>query len=99
MTTDLVDRYVLTALRRIPESQRADIDRELRASIADAVDARVDSGEPPGEAERNALLELGDPDRLADSYAGRRSYLIGPDVFAVWRRFLTMLFTVVLPIV
>ena len=44
--TSLVDRYVYTALRRVPQQQRSDIDRELRASIHDAVDARVQSGEP-----------------------------------------------------
>jgi hypothetical protein len=97
--TSLIDRYVLTALRRVPEEQRADIDRELRASIEDAVDARVDEGAPRDAAVQAALLELGDPDRLADSYAGRRGYLIGPELFPVWRRLLKLLYTAVLPIV
>jgi uncharacterized membrane protein len=97
--TSLIDRYVFTALRRVPEQQRSDIDRELRASIEDAVDARVDGGEPRDAAVEAALLELGDPDRLADSYAGRLPYLIGPDLFPIWRRVLKMLYTLVLPIV
>lgn len=97
--TSLVDRYVLTALRRVPEQQRADIDRELRASIADAVEARVDGGETYDAAVEQALLELGDPDRLADRYADRLAYLIGPELFGVWRRLVTMLFTIVLPII
>ncbi len=97
--TSLVDRYVLTALRRVPEAQRADIDRELRASIADAVDARIEAGETPEAAVESTLLELGDPDRLADQYADRTNYLIGPDVFPVWRRLMKMMFTVVLPVV
>jgi hypothetical protein len=97
--TSLVDRYVRTALRRVPEQQRTDIDRELRASIADAVDARVDAGESHDEAVEQALLELGDPDRLADRYADRRAHLIGPELFGVWRRLMSMLFTVVLPII
>ncbi|MEV4348676.1 permease prefix domain 1-containing protein [Actinoplanes sp. NPDC049596] len=97
--TSLVDRYVYTALRRIPEQQRSDIDRELRASIDDAVDARVESGEPLDTAVENALLELGDPDKLADSYADRPNFLIGPELYGVWRRFMLMLFTTVLPIV
>lgn len=95
----LIDRYVVTALRRVPESQRADIDRELRASIDDAVDARIDSGEPRDAAIEQALLDLGDPDLLADRYAGRRQVLIGPDLFPVWRRLLVFLLSVVLPIV
>lgn len=97
--TSLIDRYVFTALRRVPEQQRSDIDRELRASIEDAVDARVDGGEPRDAAVEAALLELGDPDRLADSYAGRLAHLIGPDLFPYWRRLIKMLYTIVLPIV
>ncbi|HEY0000823.1 MAG TPA: permease prefix domain 1-containing protein [Actinoplanes sp.] len=97
--TTLIDRYVFTALRRVPEKQRADIDRELRAAIDDAVEARVAGGEPHQAATENALLELGDPERLADGYAGGPRYLIGPELFGIWRRLLVFLFSVVLPIV
>ncbi len=97
--TSLVDRYVLTALRRVPEQQRTDIDRELRASIADAVDARVDAGTDYDAAVEQTLLELGDPERLADSYADRRTYLLGPELYGPWRRLLRLLLTTVLPII
>jgi hypothetical protein len=97
--TSLIDRYVYTALRRIPEQQRGDIDRELRASIEDAVDARVEAGEEHDAAVEGTLTELGDPDRLADQYAGRRNHLIGPELFPAWRRLLTILLLTVLPIV
>ncbi|MEU4561635.1 permease prefix domain 1-containing protein [Actinoplanes sp. NPDC023936] len=97
--TTLIDRYVLTVLRRVPEPQRTDIDRELRTSIEDAVEARVAGGSPPEAAVEQTLLELGDPDRLADGYADRRQYLIGPEFFDVWRRLLTLLLSTVLPIV
>ncbi len=97
--TSLVDRYVFTALRRVPEGQRADIDRELRASIEDAVEARISAGDTPEAALESTLLELGDPDRLADRYADRTNYLIGPDVFPAWRRLMKMMFVAVLPVV
>ncbi len=61
MTATLTDRYVYAVTRSLPESQRADIDKELRASIADAVDARVEAGDHPAEAER------------ADAHRARRS--------------------------
>ncbi|NMO56848.1 hypothetical protein HH310_37460 [Actinoplanes sp. TBRC 11911] len=98
-TTTLVDRYVYTALRRVPEQQRADIDRELRASIEDAVEARVEAGEAREQAIENTLTDLGDPSRLADNYANRPQFLIGPELFPVWRRLMTMMFTIVLPVV
>ncbi|BAL87432.1 hypothetical protein AMIS_22120 [Actinoplanes missouriensis 431] len=97
--TTLIDRYVFTVLRRVPEQQRTDIDRELRTSIEDAVEARVAGGSLPEAAVEQTLLELGDPDRLADGYADRRQYLIGPEFFDVWRRLLTVLLATVLPIV
>jgi HAAS domain-containing protein len=97
--TTLVDRYVYTTLRRVPEKQREDIDRELRGSIEDAVEARIEAGEARETAIENTLTDLGDPDRLADSYADRPHYLIGPELFPVWRRLMITLFSVVLPIV
>jgi hypothetical protein len=97
--TTLIDRYVNTVLRRIPEQERTDIDRELRTSIEDAVEARVAGGSPPESALEDTLLELGDPDRLADGYSDRKQYLIGPDLFPTWRRVTTMLLSIVLPIV
>src|SRR5690606_7305232 len=77
----LTDRYVYAVIRSLPESQRADIERELRASIADAIETRIEAGEAPEAAERATLTELGDPMRLAGEYADRPSWLIGPKYF------------------
>lgn len=99
-TTDtLTDRYVWAVLKSLPESKRLDIDRELRASIADDVDARVGSGEEQEAAERAVLLELGEPGRLAASYTGRTLGLIGPDLYPGYVGLLKLLYIVVLPIV
>lgn len=95
----LTDRYVFAALTSIPEDQRGDIDRELRASITDAVEARVDNGQPPAEAETAVLAEFGDPQRLAARYADRPLYLIGPDFYLDWRRLLKILLLVLVPLV
>jgi hypothetical protein len=94
----LTDRYIWAVQRSLPERQRADIDRELRGSIADAVDAKIESGVEPAAAEHEAISELGDPYRLASSYADRPLYLIGPAVFPDYMRLLRILFAVVLPI-
>ncbi|MEP6480728.1 MAG: permease prefix domain 1-containing protein [Rhodoglobus sp.] len=95
----LTDRYVWAVVRSIPEQQRADIERELRGSITDAVEGRIDGGSEPGLAESDALLELGDPDRLAAGYAGRPNWLIGPAYYFAYLRLLKVLFSVVLPII
>jgi hypothetical protein len=96
--TELTERYVAAALRTIPEKQRPDIEAELRASIGDAIDARVGNGEAFGSAEKEVLTGLGDPDRLAASYTGVPGYLIGPGVYFDYRRLLTVLLITVVPI-
>lgn len=98
MTITLTDRYVDAAMRTVPEKQRADLADELRASIADQIDARVDAGEPADDAERAVLTDLGDPDKLAAGYTGRLLWLIGPRYYLLWWRLLKLLLAIVLPL-
>lgn len=97
--TELTDRYVAATMRSIPEKQRADIEAELRASIDDEIDARVESGEDEESAEQEVLTALGDPDRLAADYSGQPSYLIGPEHFFDYKRLVSVLLVTVVPIV
>ena len=97
--TSLTERYLDAALRGIPEQQRADVEGELRSSIADAVEDRIAAGEDPAAAETNVLEGLGNPVRLASEYAGRPLHLIGPELYLVWRHLLVRLAAIVVPIV
>lgn len=96
--TTLTDRYVWAAARSVPESQRDEFGRELRERIGDAVDAHVEGGALPAEAEHAALVELGDPAALAASYVDRALHLIGPRYFLTWWRLLKLLLIIVVPI-
>ena len=98
ITTELTDRYIWAVVRSLPEDQREEVGRELRASIEDAVDTRREAGESAKEAEVNALQELGDPARLAGQYAERPAWLIGPKYYYDWMRLLKILLVIVLPI-
>ena len=97
--TQLTERYLAAAMRGIPEVQRSDVERELRSSIADAVEDRVSAGEDRVAAEQAVLEGLGDPVRLSAGIAGRPLYLIGPDLFVEYRQLLVMLLSIVMPIV
>ncbi len=99
ITTELTDRYIWAVVRSLPEDQREEVGRELRASIEDAVETRLDAGESAKDAEVNALQELGDPARLAGQYAERPAWLIGPKYYYDWQRLLKILLGIVLPIV
>lgn len=96
--TNLTERYIYAATRGVPENSRADLRAELEASIADAIDARVDEGEPRDAAERTVLTDLGDPDRLAADYSDRPAFLIGPRYYFEWLRLLKVLLWIVVPI-
>lgn len=96
--TDLTDRYVWAAARTIPETQRAEFDRELRERIGDQIDALVDHGRPHADAERSVLHDLGDPAALAAGYVDRPLYLIGPKYFLTWWRLMKLMYTLVLPL-
>ena len=95
----LTDRYVWGVLRAVPTAQRADLEPEIRALVADAVEARVTAGVIPAEAERAAIAELGDPERLAAQYTDKTLFLVGPRYFPDWKRLLTLLLSIVVPIV
>lgn len=96
----LTDRYVSATVRELAEDQREDVDRELRGTIEDMVEARLDAGSAPDReaAEHDVLVELGDPIRLAAGYTGRPLHLIGPALYPEWRRLVTLLVSVISPI-
>jgi hypothetical protein len=110
----LSERYVWGVMRSIPEQQRADLEPEIRALVADAVEAAqaraaADAATNPdaitradvdtAASERAALTGLGDPELLAARYMDRSLYLIGPAYFLDYKRLLTLLLSIVVPIV
>jgi hypothetical protein len=98
--TALTDRYLHAVLRELPSAQRAELEPEIRALVADAIDAHAGTGDRTTDAaERAALAELGDPSVLAARYTDRTQYVIGPALFPEWRRLLTVLLPIVVPTV
>ncbi|WP_084106688.1 hypothetical protein [Demequina sp. NBRC 110056] len=101
----LTDLYVAATVSRTPVKQREEVEADLRAAIADAIDARLDAGDLADVPERASALEtavlndLGDPDRLAADYADSPLMLIGPRLFLQWKRLTILLLWIVLPIV
>lgn len=98
-TATYTERYIAAVTRAVPPASRGDVADELAASIADAVAARIDNGQPAASAERDVLTEMGDPGKLAADYADRPLTLIGPRYFLDWWRLLKLLLWIVLPII
>lgn len=91
MNATLTERYIEATVRRLPAAAQDDVRRELDASIADAIEARTDRGEPRHDAERATLTEMGDPAALASGFADRPLHLIGPRFYLVWLRLFKVL--------
>jgi hypothetical protein len=92
------EQYLAAVLRSIPEPKRTDVERELRSSIEDAIEERLATGMDAPTAERAVLEALGDPTALAAAYTGQPSYLIGPELFPLYRRLLPRLLAIAVPI-
>lgn len=95
MAATLTERYIDAVTRSLNPTAQDDVRIELEASIADAIEARVEQGESSEDAEHRVLTDLGDPAILAAGYADRPLHLIGPKYFLTWWRLLKLLLWIV----
>ncbi len=72
----LIDRYVYDVIRRLPEQNRTDVERELKANISDMLPES-----PTASDVERVLNSLGDPGKLAEQYRVKPRYLISPSLF------------------
>ncbi|HOV26477.1 MAG TPA: hypothetical protein PK566_09005 [Pseudobacteroides sp.] len=77
---DLINRYVYAVTKSLPEKQREDIEKELRTLIDDMIEENDEPVSYEKKVEK-VLLELGDPEKLADNYRGSKRYFIGPKFY------------------
>ncbi|WP_019240971.1 MULTISPECIES: hypothetical protein [Bacillus] len=80
MSIEIVDRYVYAVVSKLPVKQRSEMDKEIRSLIDDVME-NYSSEESEEKRAEKALLELGDPNTLADQYIEKKRYLIGPENF------------------
>jgi hypothetical protein len=84
MKTEWTDRYIYAVTKELPESQRSDIEKELRSLIEDMLDERTQGREAAQKDIEEVLLELGNPRELADRYRDHKRYLIGPEIYPTY---------------
>lgn len=78
---EIIDKYVYAVTSRLPEKQRADIERELRGLIEDMLEDAGQGEQPTKQDVEVVLTELGNPRELATKYRGEQQYLISPELF------------------
>jgi hypothetical protein len=84
MMMNLIDRYVREVGRRLPRKQRADVQEELRSNLLDTLEDRVD-GKPAEEDVIALLKDMGSPEEMAASYRPSGQYLVGPELYPLFR--------------
>lgn len=84
---ELIGRYIQEVIRRLPPNQRADVGRELRSSLLDALEDRF-GPEPTWTQAAILLRETGPPARIAASYRPADRYLVGPEWYPTFTRVL-----------
>lgn len=81
---NLIDRYVNEVGRRLPRKQRSDVQDELRSLLQDTMEDRF--GDQPTEDDVVALLEdFGSPEKMAASYRPSGQYLVGPELYPLFK--------------
>ncbi len=68
-----IERYIYSVTKRLPESQRLDVKKDLEANIYDMLD-----GDESDEHVDQVLHELGNPRLVADNYLGEQRFVIDP---------------------
>ena len=81
---ELIDRYIHEVGRYLPRKTRGDIQAELRSLLLDSLES--DGVDELNEVEVVAALkEFGSPKDVAASYWPRDQYLIGPELYPLFR--------------
>jgi uncharacterized membrane-anchored protein len=91
---EIIDRYVYAVTKRLPESQREDIEKELKTIIEDMMEEHGEEESVEVRAKK-VLLELGDPAILSENYRGTKRYLIGPDNYDNYITMLKIVFSAI----
>ena len=77
---EIIDRYIYEVGNRLPRKSRRDVQVELHTLLHETLEERARDAGRPADAELAAqvLREFGSPQEVAERYAPRPQYLIGP---------------------
>ncbi len=77
----ITKRYVYDVVRRLPQNQRLDIEKELHTLIEDMLCERIGDNPPTNKDIDIVLMELGDPMDLANKYRDEKRCLISGEYY------------------
>jgi len=93
---NLIEKYVTEVGKYLPHRNRADIEAEIRSTLEDMLEERMQAPGADSDALTLQLLkEYGAPRKVAESY-GAVQYLIGPRLFPIFEMVLKIVAAVLL---
>src|SRR5512145_107923 len=95
---NLIDRYIAEVGKHLPRKNRTDIEAEIRSTLEDMLDERMQASGAKGPADDATVMallkEYGSPREVAGTYA-THPYLIGPRLFPIFEMVVKIVFAVV----
>ena len=86
---DYIDRYIYAVLKRLPQDNRSEVEKELRSNIDDMLPENYDDAQVEG-----VLQQLGNPKDLAEEYRKSKRYLIPPYLYDEYMHILKLCTTI-----
>lgn len=87
----LIERYIQEVKKNLPESQKAEVESELRKRIERMMQEKGGYSE---KAQGEVIEELGNPRLLAEEYRVSKRFLIGPEIYGTYEKVLKIVVTV-----
>lgn len=87
---DQIDRYVYQVSRFLTGKNKEDIEKEIRTLIDDMLDTRCQGRDVSRDDLASVFAGLGRPSELAARYNDSKRYLIGPALFPIYSKVLTV---------
>lgn len=83
---EIIDRYLYEVGNRLPRKLRTDVKVELRTLLHETLEERARDAGRPADAELAAqvLRDFGSPQEVAERYAPKPQYLIGPRWYPIY---------------
>jgi hypothetical protein len=81
---ELIERYLHETGKYLTRKNREDILAEIRSHLEDTLDERT-GGKPTEEDVVALLKESGSPRKMAASYAPQGQYVVGPELYPIFR--------------
>lgn len=83
---NLIKRYVFAVKKRLPLKTREDMANEIESLILDELEDRFGTKENYNDEEITTILkEMGPPYKTVARYREGQSYLVGPDLYEIYR--------------